>query len=95
MKPETTDSPIVIEDLHKSFGEQKVLNGIDLVVNSGEALAVLGRSGTGKMLHSTAKANRMLGANIQPAFVRDGLRRGERSTPKAFASRLFDNPTSN
>jgi len=42
------ESPIVIEDLHKSFGEQKVLNGIDLVVNGGETLAVLGRSGTGK-----------------------------------------------
>jgi phospholipid/cholesterol/gamma-HCH transport system ATP-binding protein len=41
-------SPIVIEDLHKSFGEQKVLNGIDLVVHGGETLAVLGRSGTGK-----------------------------------------------
>jgi phospholipid/cholesterol/gamma-HCH transport system ATP-binding protein len=42
------DAPIVIEDLHKSFGEQKVLNGIDLVVNGGETLAILGRSGTGK-----------------------------------------------
>ncbi|HWY46991.1 MAG TPA: ATP-binding cassette domain-containing protein [Bryobacteraceae bacterium] len=41
-------SPIVIGDLHKSFGEQKVLNGIDLVVHGGETLAVLGRSGTGK-----------------------------------------------
>ena len=42
------ESPLVIEDLRKSFGQQKVLNGIDLVVNSGETLAVLGRSGTGK-----------------------------------------------
>jgi len=42
------ESPIVIDDLHKSFGEQNVLNGIDLVVHGGETLAVLGRSGTGK-----------------------------------------------
>jgi phospholipid/cholesterol/gamma-HCH transport system ATP-binding protein len=42
------ESPIVIEDLRKSFGEQNVLNGINLVVNHGETLAVLGRSGTGK-----------------------------------------------
>jgi phospholipid/cholesterol/gamma-HCH transport system ATP-binding protein len=35
-------------DLHKSFGNQKVLNGISLTVNRGETLAVLGRSGTGK-----------------------------------------------
>ena len=33
---------------HKSFGSQKVLNGISLAVKRGETLAVLGRSGTGK-----------------------------------------------
>lgn len=48
MKRVTQESPIVIEDLRKSFGAQKVLNGIDLVVTGGETLAVLGRSGTGK-----------------------------------------------
>ena len=37
-----------LRGLHKSFGAQKVLNGIDLTVGSGETLAVLGRSGTGK-----------------------------------------------
>jgi len=39
---------IAVEDLHKSFGAQRVLNGISLTVNRGETLAVLGRSGTGK-----------------------------------------------
>src|SRR5271155_5858924 len=39
---------IAVEDLHKSFGSQRVLNGISLTVNRGETLAVLGRSGTGK-----------------------------------------------
>ncbi|MGA2981918.1 MAG: ABC transporter ATP-binding protein [Terriglobales bacterium] len=39
---------IAVDDLHKSFGSQKVLNGISLTVNRGETLAVLGRSGTGK-----------------------------------------------
>jgi phospholipid/cholesterol/gamma-HCH transport system ATP-binding protein len=39
---------IAVEDLHKSFGSQKVLNGISLTVARGETLAVLGRSGTGK-----------------------------------------------
>jgi phospholipid/cholesterol/gamma-HCH transport system ATP-binding protein len=48
MKRAKEESPIVIENLHKSFGDQRVLNGIDLVVNGGETLAVLGRSGTGK-----------------------------------------------
>jgi phospholipid/cholesterol/gamma-HCH transport system ATP-binding protein len=39
---------IAVEDLHKSFGREKVLNGISLTVSRGETLAVLGRSGTGK-----------------------------------------------
>lgn len=39
---------LAVEGLHKSFGTQKVLNGISLTVNRGETLAVLGRSGTGK-----------------------------------------------
>jgi phospholipid/cholesterol/gamma-HCH transport system ATP-binding protein len=39
---------VVVEDLHKSFGSQNVLNGISLTVRRGETLAVLGRSGTGK-----------------------------------------------
>ena len=41
-------SAVVLRGLHKSFGSQIVLGGIDLSVGSGETLAVLGRSGTGK-----------------------------------------------
>lgn len=40
--------PVVLRGLHKSFGTQRVLNGIDLTVGSGQTLVVLGRSGTGK-----------------------------------------------
>jgi phospholipid/cholesterol/gamma-HCH transport system ATP-binding protein len=44
-----TDGPaVVLQGLHKSFGSQIVLDGLDLTVQSGETLAVLGRSGTGK-----------------------------------------------
>ena len=39
---------IVIRDLYKSFGDLHVLKGIDLEVNKGENVVVLGRSGTGK-----------------------------------------------
>jgi phospholipid/cholesterol/gamma-HCH transport system ATP-binding protein len=43
------NAPVVaVADLHKSFGTQKVLNGVSLAVKRGETLAVLGRSGTGK-----------------------------------------------
>ena len=40
--------PIAIDNLHKKFGDQTVLNGISLHVERGETVAVLGRSGTGK-----------------------------------------------
>ncbi len=43
------DEPaVILRGLHKSFGSQIVLNGINLTVENGETLAVLGRSGTGK-----------------------------------------------
>lgn len=53
MKPEETNKDggapaIAVENLHKSFDEHMVLNGITLRVGQGETMAVLGRSGTGK-----------------------------------------------
>src|ERR1700674_4473611 len=39
---------LALRDVHKSFGAQHVLDGINLTVARGETLAVLGRSGTGK-----------------------------------------------
>ena len=39
---------ISIKNLHKSFGKNKVLNGINLTVDKGEDLVILGRSGSGK-----------------------------------------------
>jgi phospholipid/cholesterol/gamma-HCH transport system ATP-binding protein len=45
---EITVPAVAVEDLQKSFGVQKVLNGITLSVDRGQTLAMLGRSGTGK-----------------------------------------------
>jgi phospholipid/cholesterol/gamma-HCH transport system ATP-binding protein len=46
---EKTGAPAVaLQALQKSFGSQIVLNGVELTVGTGETLAVLGRSGTGK-----------------------------------------------
>ncbi len=39
---------IEVRDLYKSFGDLHVLQGVDLTVNKGENMVVLGRSGTGK-----------------------------------------------
>ena len=48
MQTAAQQSPVKVEDLRKSFGEQKVLDGISLDVPHGQTMAVLGRSGTGK-----------------------------------------------
>ncbi|MBK7229795.1 MAG: ABC transporter ATP-binding protein [Ignavibacteriales bacterium] len=39
---------IEIKDLHKSFGSKKVLQGVNLTIEKGETLVVIGRSGCGK-----------------------------------------------
>ncbi|HSD06340.1 ABC transporter ATP-binding protein [Flavobacterium sp.] len=39
---------IAINNLHKSFGKNAVLKGINLTLNKGENLVILGRSGSGK-----------------------------------------------
>ena len=39
---------VTVDEVHKSFGSQRVLRGVSLTVNRGETIAVLGRSGTGK-----------------------------------------------
>lgn len=39
---------IIFDDLHKSFGENKVLRGFSLEVKEGETMVIIGFSGTGK-----------------------------------------------
>jgi phospholipid/cholesterol/gamma-HCH transport system ATP-binding protein len=39
---------IQVIDVHRSFGSQQVLRGINLRVHKGEILAIIGRSGSGK-----------------------------------------------
>ena len=43
-----TTPKIKIQNLHKSFGEKKVLTGINLEVYNQESLVILGGSGCGK-----------------------------------------------
>jgi phospholipid/cholesterol/gamma-HCH transport system ATP-binding protein len=46
--PGPVDPAIAIQNVTKSFGPQRVLDGVSFNVKRGETLAVLGRSGTGK-----------------------------------------------
>jgi polar amino acid transport system ATP-binding protein len=41
-------SIIVLDNVHKSFGALKVLDGVSFSVNKGEVFAIIGRSGSGK-----------------------------------------------
>jgi len=43
-----TDNILIMENIHKSFGDLEVLKGIDLTVKRGEVVAVIGPSGGGK-----------------------------------------------
>ena len=44
----TTDPVVRLEGVHKSFGDNEVLRGIDLDVHRGEVLTIIGPSGSGK-----------------------------------------------
>ena len=68
------DPVIRIRHLYKSFGENQVLRGIDLDVNSKENVIVLGRSGSGKsvlikiiagLLKADSGDVTVLGQNVQ------------------------------
>ena len=39
---------VVVENVSKSFGEKPILQDVSFHVHAGEALCILGRSGTGK-----------------------------------------------
>ena len=43
-----TSPLLAVRDLHAGYGETEVLRGVDLSVNPGEVVAVLGSNGVGK-----------------------------------------------
>ena len=49
MSATTTGAPVVeVTDLHKSFGTNHVLQGLDATIHQGEVVCVIGPSGSGK-----------------------------------------------
>ena len=39
---------VKLENIHKSFGENHILKGVDLNIKKGEVIVILGPSGSGK-----------------------------------------------
>jgi polar amino acid transport system ATP-binding protein len=70
---DSAEPPVQIRGLHKSFGDNEVLKGIDLIVQQGEVVCVIGPSGSGKstllrcvnLLEQPTKGSiKMLGAEV-------------------------------
>ena len=62
---------IEVRDVHKSFGLFKALNGVDLAVDEGEVVVVIGRSGSGKS--TLIRCLNQLEAHDSGTILVDGL----------------------
>ncbi len=74
------DAPIVLEGVHKRFGDLVVLDGIDLAFPRGQTTAVIGPSGTGKsvllkhivgLIQPDSGTVRVFGTDMARAPVKD------------------------
>jgi phospholipid/cholesterol/gamma-HCH transport system ATP-binding protein len=76
---------IIINDVHKSFGERKILNGLSLEVRDGETVAVIGFSGGGKsvLLKSIVRLLETDSGTIEV----DGARVDELTRPELYELR--------
>ena len=45
---ETDEIALSVRDIHKTFGESKVLKGVSFDARSGDVISIIGSSGSGK-----------------------------------------------
>ena len=80
----TNDPIIKIEQLEKSFGDLHVLKGIDLEVNRGEVVCIIGASGSGKS--TMLRCINLLERPTEGSVVIDGVEM-EKLTPAQLRQR--------
>src|SRR5512136_674316 len=93
---------IEARDLHKSFGPKRVLDGVNLRIDAGESVAIIGRSGGGKsvllkhvigLLKPDAGEVLVDGENIVPMNERALLRVRRKFGMLFQSAALFDSMT--
>jgi phospholipid/cholesterol/gamma-HCH transport system ATP-binding protein len=93
------DYKIVLEDVAKSFGGNKVLDGVNLEIERGESMAIIGQSGSGKsvtlkcilgLIRPDRGAIRVDGENITDLSTRDFERVRAKFGMLFQGSALFD-----
>jgi len=93
---------IEVHDLQKSFGAQKVLDGVSLRIETGESVVIIGRSGGGKsvllkhlvgLLQADSGAVLIDGENIEPMNERELLRVRSKFGMLFQSAALFDSMT--
>src|SRR6202050_1050072 len=92
----SSDRPLVkVRDLHKSFGQNEGLRGVDLDVTRGEVVSVVGASGSGKTamlrcvnLLETYDSGSIMVDGVEVGYSGEGparRRRGERELARIRA----------
>jgi len=93
------DYKIILEDVAKSFGGNKVLDGVNLEIERGESMAIIGQSGSGKsvtlkcilgLIRPDRGAIRVDGENITDLSTRDFERVRAKFGMLFQGSALFD-----
>src|SRR3954469_5087270 len=93
---------IEVRDLQKSFGTQKILDGVSMRIETGESVVIIGRSGGGKsvllkhlvgLLQADAGEVLIDGENIEPMNERELLRVRSKFGMLFQSAALFDSMT--
>src|ERR1700744_2634222 len=93
---------IEVRDLQKSFGTQKILDGVSLKIETGESVVIIGRSGGGKsvllkhivgLLQADSGDVLIDGENIEPMNERELLRVRSKFGMLFQGAALFDSMT--